>query len=245
MDEVTLQFIEDYFQGNLSEADKVKFEDRQKNDPDFKESIALFQTSRAVIKANYRDQLIGDTQKLMEDFEKNNKRILPIRRFISLAAVLIIFVVAVWSYRQFVSSPSPSRLYATHFELPSPPNVRSQEVAEDQLWTQAVRSYETGDYTQSINSLNNLLKKEGYLLKDRANFYLGISHLLIDEPQKGIQALEKIQISSSYFQQSLWYIALGHLKNENREQAKRALENIANRNGHYKQALSKELLEQI
>lgn len=242
--------IESYLQESLSKTDRLAFEKRLAEDPDFAEEFSLHKQGRQLIQLSGREALMQRLDSRFESAKQQEGKVIPLyqRRSLQVAAAVLLIIVAGFWVMNNLNSSSPEQLFANYMENPKTSEVRDVFVPEQQsAWNKAISAFEGEDFAQATPILETLLEDLEFVKQSggQASLYLGISYLNLGEPSKAIEAFSGASSSSIYFDQIQWYRALAHLKANQLEEAKTALQQIVDTPSHYKQTQAKELLEKI
>ncbi|MEM6318316.1 MAG: tetratricopeptide repeat protein [Bacteroidota bacterium] len=244
MKKETLHKIVDYFRGKLSDKEKEDFIVRQKTEEAFAQEVEDYKIAEAIIKANHRDQLIADTQQMMQAYETKQPSFF-LHPIFKVAAAVALLIIALWGSKSWWSTPSADTLFAQYFELPQAPNLRGNIADTEQLWQRAMSAYTEENYPQAIQQLERITKNTSTNRTNSANFYLGLCYLMQNEYEPSLAAFKGVQPTSSYFQEALWYRALVNIKKGDLETAQQTLREIATMEGHFKRKVAAELLKKI
>ncbi len=239
MNTIDLKILDEYFSGSLDEDQRDQFENRLKNDVEFKK---LYEEYRELHRGIEYSNLKEAKEKLqaiesslpeidLDDTHSKEGRSLDLKRsyvWKMAAAVLVIAVssVLVINYQQ----SQPEALYAKYFE-PYPNEYvhakRGDESTDVQL-LQAFQAYDRGEYDAAIADFKVLLEEDNENLM--VLFYLGNAQLAAEEGAACIITLERfLEISQDDFiNEAKWYLAMGYLKEGRKEEAKRLFHDIEN-----------------
>ncbi|MEM6963452.1 MAG: hypothetical protein AAF573_01720 [Bacteroidota bacterium] len=247
MKEKDLDLIEKYYNNQLTDEERSDFEDRKVKDSDFALSVELFEVSKAVIQNNHRDRLLANAQSYMDEYESSTNRRIPffLNRRLQIAAVMLLLVAAIFLIRNNLSSPTPERLFAQHFEVPSATNARSTNSSVDKIWEQAATAYNEAAYPEAIQLMQDLVKNDSLNFRDRVYFHLGLSQIINDDLEDGIKSLDQVSKVSSYAQQAQWYAAMAYLKAADIPNTTMLLQEISNSKNHYKRKVAEEILLEL
>ena len=213
-----LETIERYINGTMASEELKAFELKLSSDSEFKTQVE-----------DIRILLTGiETQSLKEQMDEFHNEIsqsnlqprdtkiryLNIRKW-AVAAVIILSAGGFWFFNQ---NPN-EKLYSDHF-YPDPglPTTMSNSTNYD--FYDAMVNYKQGEYKIALQKWEALDKKN-----DTVNYYIGVSHLALENQEKAITYLEK-SLQNTQFglaNDAYFYLGLAHLKNNNRDLAKQNL----------------------
>jgi tetratricopeptide (TPR) repeat protein len=113
-----------------------------------------------------------------------------------------------------------------------------------QRFQQGMKDYVQRNYAGAIGPLQEAVRLDADL--QPALFYLGISHLIIDQPDEAIAQLSKLtrMEASPYTEESHWYLAKAYLKKRDLGSAQKELEAVVTLNGPHL-AEARQALEMI
>lgn len=128
---------------------------------------------------------------------------------------------------------------ASSFEAPQDAGAAfdatdAYKLRTDDLFKKGIKEYKNKKYTAAISHFENCRDKP------EAQFYMGVSYFLLDNPHLALKNLDKyIQTNqATYREASYWYSGLSHLKLENKTAAKQAFEKVLPFKGEFeKQAV--------
>jgi len=169
-------------------------------------------------------------------------RRLSIGRIMSIAATLLLLVVAGWWVLDAGSSSNPGDLYA---EYASPYRVTmvSRDASDATLVQAAQSAYQDADYGTAYASFNKLSEQDP--TATQFQFYAGVSALLDKNAAQAIPLFERLlaQEDHLFVEQSRWYLALAHLQKGDSASAKTYLSDI--KTGAFKFEEAGELLGKL
>lgn len=234
-----------YFDGSLSEEEKVVFNQFLEEDDEFKSQFLLEKDVQAVIREENR---IGLKKKLQrfeterETVSTGNKR--TWWKPLSIAASIILLLGASWLLFNSNAFNGQEQLFANNYE--KYPNtvytITRSDVSDDSLERMAFEAYETNNYDAAIEYLLDLKEKTRL---DYVDFYLGQSYLANENYLKAIDRFQEIiEINSEFKQEAYWYAALANLKLDQNKEAKQLLEELV-QNKKYKFKEASELLKKL
>lgn len=153
------------------------------------------------------------------------------------ASIVVMLPLGYWL---FFSQPSTEKLFADHFEAYQNLNTFR---GEEQPIDKAMDLYSSGRYPEAINAMENALANDAYNLP-QYYFYLGVSYLANNNPDKALTYFQKtVATDSDFKQQANWYMALTYLKKKDKTQAKKIFNEISSSQGAYKQKEATEILK--
>jgi tetratricopeptide (TPR) repeat protein len=140
------------------------------------------------------------------------------------------------------SKPTPEKLFSEHFQTYQSISTFG---GEEQPMDKAMDFYNSGRYAEAINAMEAALVNDAYNLS-QYHFYLGVSYLANNNPDKAIANFRKtLSADNDFVQQSKWYLALAFLKKGDKEETKKLLQEISSMNAAYKQKEAAEILKDL
>lgn len=247
--------IDDYLDNLMSEEEKKSFEIEMQENKALAKQLAVAKEINQTIGLEGKFQEFQKTIHTLNQrhFQNNQKEtpkqeatirsINPRRRFLAIAAAVIVLVVSsvlIWNVLQS-ESPSSSELFAANYE----PYTIGQRSGNDDLTEvekAAFENYADGNYKTAILNFQILVTQnptnETYLLG------LGSAYLSTQQTINAIKIFDLINDSSINYQAAQWYLALAYLQNDEVETAKKTLEALAQGERTYA-IKAKELLKQL
>lgn len=243
--------LEKYLAGELSKAEKTDLEKKLVENKNLQEELNLLKESFLFINLagdlEMKQKFQAIASEVEKPIEKTPQPIFHKTKWAwGIAASVLVLFAAVFLWTS--TKPSPSQLFANHFESYRAPIItRNSQANSNDLWTEAGIFYQNKNYEQAILSFDKIAKNQGsraYL----AHFYLGMIYLSKEnaESEKAIHHFKTVLKSKNdYHQQSNWYLALAYLKMEKTELAKNIFETISQDPNHYKQKTAQEILSRL
>ncbi|KOF03228.1 hypothetical protein OB69_07950 [Roseivirga seohaensis subsp. aquiponti] len=226
MNERDYQLIEDYLNGSLKASEKAEVEARLMQDNAFAKILAQQQDLLAVVDKKVEDDLrlllAKEEAKLSNNVtNKVSSPTIPISRWLSVAAAVVVLITVGWLLFRNESSPNGSTLFAENFTAYTniiAPNRRGEN--DESRLSLAFLAYDNKQYQKAIADFETL---KSDTLKSELTFYIGVSYLAINEIEKGIITLKDDAIDSKFAMEKQWYLALAYLKKNDIDAAKIAL----------------------
>ncbi|MFK8005214.1 MAG: tol-pal system YbgF family protein [Saprospiraceae bacterium] len=224
------ELIDQFLQKKLQGQELTDFMKKLNTDDSFAEEV---ESQRVVAKGiehegtkELRQRLKKIHQKVRDEQERksNAKRIIiPYRRWIAAAAVVLLIVIG---FNFWNSSSSNQELYSKYYQAYVPNFTTRADALTGKI--KAENAYRAGNYKNAIVLLEEL---EGEEANDsRVLLGLGNASLNIDEYQSAIVQFNKIIQNNDelYLDQAKWYLALTYIKNGKIEESKSWLRQLAN-----------------
>lgn len=187
-----IDYIDRYFRGELTGAEKVAFEERCVNDLSFAEAVAFYITARQTVRSALQDQQREQFSELYQELAQRQRPPALLRRlrpYIAAAAACLLIVFG-WVY--FFSGKSPEQLAENYIQS----DLQSLSVTmggqADSL-QQGLAAFNKGDYAEAEKIFGSLTRQP---VPDADAFrYLGIVYLVTGRYDRALQQFETL---SSY-----------------------------------------------
>ncbi len=247
--EQTIERIEQYLHGELSDTDRRSFEAQMNSDPSLQQEVELHRgISEAVTDRKVR-ALEQQLHRINKEYQERSgaKTVAFNPRLLVAASILVIFIVsAVLLYTVEFKTVTHQTLYTEHFEAyPLYQVKRSVDDTEDKILQEANRFYQEKAYGAALEQYQTILDMD----PDRIDltFYTGICLLSLDKTEEAKAAFHRIiqHKDNLFVNQSKWYLALAHLKLNQIDASQKVLNDLqASDTGKYGK-LSVNLLEEL
>ena len=228
--------IEQYLAGELKGAALADFEQQLNVDPSLQKEIELHAKVAATLKGEKVHELRSVITSVDQNWQAPQARRIPMRWVMGIAASLALLITAIFLFRP---QQDP---FVAYFEV-YPTTFLTRYDTTNQMILAATQAYNDGSYKDAITQLENLIQTNSNDL--RYPFYLGLSHLASEAPDKAIPYLTQVaeEPGNLLQEQARWYQALAYLRVGKSEQAKFILELIEADDFKGKEA--KELLRKL
>ena len=178
MNEADLQLIDQYLSGGLTPAEVQKMETRLAEDQEFARFFAQYQQQNNYL--DYRakggllpDQLDSLAREFWQDapstvpaaaeaesISSQTARIRRLRRYYSIAATVVLLLIAGWWLSRGNPAIDGPSLYASQMEIPRIDNsLRGETDPADSLYQAAVTAYNAADYNQARPLMDRYLEE--------------------------------------------------------------------------------------
>jgi tetratricopeptide (TPR) repeat protein len=232
------ELIANYFLGNLTQEEQLKFEHLMQTNSDFKKDVEFQRDIKDAIFRHERQNLKHRLQRVEKTIISKNTN--KIRWFVA-AAVLVSLSVG---YYFLKSSYTNTELYAMYFEPAQNiihPIVR--DGVEDNVETKAFVAYQKKDYKLAAQLFDMVFQV------NNTSEILFYEALCLMELNKIDQAIEKFEAHKKYTDllsnKTNWYLALAYIKQNNIEKAKGILNLIIKNQESYNIEKAKELFKKL
>ncbi|MDN5200269.1 tetratricopeptide repeat protein [Fulvivirgaceae bacterium BMA10] len=231
-----------YLRGQMDEKDRMAFEEKLNNDPEFAKQVDLDKVLLEGMQLHYKSSLKQRLRDLDKSVSLNKRNFSLFYKSISIAAgISLIFVVV---YMLFLQGPNTEKLYGTYFK-PYYNIADGYERSGDANTSEdPFKLYEQGAYKQASEVFETLLEtnKDDYMLI----FYNGLSYLNSGNASQAIGHLASVadQSELAIHEPAIWYLGLAYLKENQLEEAKEVFQNIVETEKSY-QHQAKEILREL
>lgn len=200
--------IDRYFEGRLSDQDKLEFK-KQLKDPDFK---ADFFFHKDMAEALHRDHQDPALKKIFQEREKKIKDRFRIRRQLAMAASVLVLIVAGTLILPRVLGEEDSNLHSSIFSLKETPDAESgtksaEVITPDENPNRAcIDQYFTKDFSGAISCFQNRLNTNPENIQ--AQYFLGHCYFAEKNYTAAIQQFDTIlkdtEIETNFKQEVVW-----------------------------------------
>lgn len=225
--------IDDYILGRLPAEEREAFDMLIRQNPDLKKEVDHLKLIRKGITQHQR-------QVLKKHLQQMEPAASGFKWWYAAAALIPLIALCIW---YFYPASGESVYYAYYTTYPNyEAGISRNETGSSDNRALAFQLYEKGQFKAAIQQLQTIIDENPE--DSPALFYLGLSYLETDSPEKAIPHLKALaeKTSSDYQEAALWYYALAHLKLDNKSEAVNAfsqLENSKTYQGKAKKILSK------
>lgn len=243
MNEEDLLLIQKSIEGDLTEAEKITFEEKLQQSEEFSKEVKLQKEILAHTEAHLRSkrkvEMLADFRSISE--EESTKTI-PVWRYFLYAAAAVIIIIGLFSI--FNISPSgTSEIYAAYYK-PYDGVVNTR--GTDSEVFKGITLYQQGNYQQALNLI--LQSEEIPEITDgQKNLLIANCLLNLDQAGKSIEYLNQISKDENQLitENTKWYLAMSYLALDNLKAAREQLENLSNSQSAYAKKSSQLLEENI
>jgi hypothetical protein len=229
----TLEYIDNYFQQNFTEAEKKIFESRCESDKAFAEEVAFYVTSRGILK----DELLLQKQSQWKMKETNKsgdlfsirsiKKITGAKWIYAAAACLLL---AFGTYF-FERSSSPSSLADNYIQNNFSRLSLTMDGSKDSMQT-GIADYNNAQYNKALPMFEGVYKSHPE--NSDALKYAGIVYLVTKDYDNALQKFDELANTKGLFSNSGMFLKAVTLLHRNKEgdkaEAKQLLQQVKDQN---------------
>ncbi|MGB5700831.1 tetratricopeptide repeat protein [Muriicola sp.] len=233
-----------YFEGTLTDKEKLVFDLLLEEDPEFREQLTFEEDVKQVIREKERKVL----KKKLQGFETSAPQAAaprkPFWRPLQIAASLALLFAIGWYFYSVGSADKMEVLYTANYEkYPNTVYSMTRGQGEDtSLERLAFEAYETNETKSALRNFQEL-KAKGQI--PYADFYLAQVYLANGDTPEALESFKEVIGSNGNFKrESLWYAALCYVKLERPKEAIPLLESLI-MDGSYRKDKAKVLLDQL
>ncbi len=170
--------------------------------------------------------LEGYTQHSDEIYtSSSNSKASKFKWFYLAAATLLLLITAI-AFIGYKNANQPAETFAEFYQKPQW-DIQSRGENESDQYTQAIQTYNQGNYAAALNAFVELIKIHPE--DNRLRLYKGIAELEDGNLSQAEDELQTVRINSDiYFQEASWYLALLKVKTEEKTEAIQLVDELLN-----------------
>ncbi len=217
-DQEAQDFMDNYLMGRLENEQLDTFNERLKNDPEFRKMVEEQKTIvRGVEEHNLSEALDGYHAEIVEEPKK--RRLTP-GLFALAASVLLLIGVSTWAI--FFTGNSPQKVFAENFK-PDPGLPTTMGTASQYEFYTGMVSYKRKEYTDAISRWLPLYAANPK--NDTLVYFLGVANLANGNARQAENYLKSAtdRTESTFYEDIQYYLALAYLKENKIKQARETL----------------------
>ena len=238
-EETTLRF-ENYLEGNLSKEERIAFENKLKQEPEFSADFKTYKEIGDVLEHQFSEERIDfkrDLEKTSDAFfsseiatqqTKEETKVIKFRPWKYSMAASIALLVGFFLFQQFDGPDVDDYYFNESISL-------TQRSSDDTLLKQAETSFNNKSYTEAITHFDALLKNDAENVE--LQFYKALSYdanLQFDEADA---LFGRIATGNSVYKyKAIYYAAISQWKRDNIDKAKELLKTIPEDAAEYEKA---------
>ncbi len=235
--------IEKYLDRELSEQEREQFEQNLKTDKELARELKLHQAIRETIGDEEMADLTNKLNKITNDYHKKETIHRKIKQLViyTSGAALIIFLITIISICN--KSYTNEELFDQHYEhYDAGTRTRGKEKNTTEIFTNALRTYDNGQYTQAIEQFKQIPETSIYFTPKE--FYTALSFMELKNYTEAIKHFEMAvkDEQNVYHDNAVWYCGLCYLKTNQTQKAKQKFQSLNNSCPFY-QKKSEEILK--
>lgn len=241
------ELIQKYYLKQLSDSEKIVFQNKLEKSATFKEEVALVGALQTTLAREEGDVL----KKILKQEEQKYSQVSQLKTnsksnnwYWLLVVIIMAFCAFLW-WKMYYSKPSnPQYIYAAYFEpYPNTLVMQDRNAQDTNTAQRAFQSYEAEQYQDAWGQFKQLAPSE----ESDIIFYQAITALAIKKYDNAIPLLQKVlkNPNSRYHQQAKWYLALSFLMDNQKETAILLLKEMDQSDKTYRQNEAHEILIKI
>lgn len=230
-EEENIELIDKYLRQEMTVAERTSFEKKLAADATLGKQLEL----QKDIAKGIEYHSLQNLKKSLRQTEATIGTPKPYKLYWKMVASFAI--IAVVGYLVFsLTSTSEQEIFEKYYDVyPNVVNPVSRSATD--VVRNDMRLYEAANYEEAINTFNQQLKsKPG---NDTLIFYLAQSYLALDDVDKAITNLNRVDSTSVFYEPAQWYKALALLKQKKPEKAGQQLDEILKSQSSYSNKASK------
>lgn len=243
-EELTI-LIENYLDGELSEQERQQFEQDLKTDKELAKELELHKIIREVVSdkemADLREKLDIIRKEYHEKEEIKRKR-KKIAVYSSGFLITILLITTLFLCNRSYTNDEVFNMYYEHYDAGTV--TRGEVKPTTEIFTNALRIYDNGQYIQSIEQFNQLTDTSTFYTSKE--FFTALSYMELKNYAEAIRHFETALSDKQniYHDSATWYCGLCYLKTNKTEKAKQKFQSLNGSCPLY-QKKSLEILEKI
>ena len=237
-----LEYIDDFFKGELDAEQRGLFEKRVMEDPDFADELAFYLSSVHTLRQGITKDRKDHFRTLFTNKSKSETRTIHLWPYMSAAAAIVLIIIGVIF---FYPNRSPNDIAQSYIDKNLATLSVMMNSTEDSV-QRGVRLYNENKFSEASQTFERILKNnpEEYKVME----YAGIVSLRLENYDNALTHFEQLSKATQLYANSGNFYKSLTLMKRNRpgdvQQAKALLTRIVNENSANEQA-ARELLKQL
>lgn len=239
----TLQYIDQYFTGELDDRQRLEFEKRCEDDRDFAGEVAAYISMRGALRQSLHDSKKKEFETLYREKSLNSepvqaepsKKVIPLLVYLSGIAATIFIVAGVYFYNR---EPDAQRLAETYITN----NLQNMSVtmgAEQDSLAIGINAYNEKNYKKAETMFKSLATSPSVAFESTK--YLGLVYLQTESYENALAQFQRLSEDQEAFANpGLFYKAVTLMKRSRGndvEEARKILQTVVqNKTAGYKEA---------
>lgn len=227
-----IELIERYLDGELTQEDEQRFEEKQAASEDFRAGVSFHRQLLGHVQAQQQLAIKTELRGMMN--ESKGSRVFFSWKILSVAAsILLISVIGVLQFQ----GPSHSQQLFNQYFDPYP--VMSIVRGNNTNSSNHLQLYAEGKYQQFIEKLTVSRTDQGERRTSQVQLALGNAYLAMAQPKHAVQALLQIEEGEDHYLDAQWYLALANLQQQQLETANEYLLKLSTEQSFYRSSAEK------
>lgn len=242
-EELTI-YIERYLDGELSDEEKLQFEQNLLSDKVLAKELKLHKVIRESIGNEELRDLRAQLNTLTNEYRKKESIIRRVKHTVLYAASVTIFVVfSVFYFHD--SKVSNDELFSKYYErFDFETATRGSTDTSTDIFTNALLNYEDGKYNEAIEQFEKIPDTSEYY--SSKEFVTGLSYMELKNYNNAIRRFESVIYDKRniFYYDAIWYCGLCYVKTNQTKKAKQIFIYLK-RNSSFYQEKSEEILKNL
>ena len=218
--------IEAYLLGELSEAERLAFEEEMQKDEALKAEVEQAEAVHKLVVQESRQELKSRLHEIREEGPPAKPLRSGFSRPLAIAATVVVLLVSAMALYFLLNNTSDEGLYAKYYE-PHPNMLTTMgEQNPDQSLILAMDQYDQGNYQAALEHFQDYPEDGPYSIQ--VKLYTGVSYLELDQPEEALVVFSSFDHNNQFLFNHLflWYEALTQLRLENYSACRKLLDQL-------------------
>lgn len=240
-EEITI-LIESYLDGELSEQERLQFEQELKTNKELANDLLIHQEIRNALGDEDLIDLREKLSIIREDYHRKEKKKKRFAIFASSSIIVIAFITTFFICNKSYTNDELYNMYYEHYDAGT--IVRGEVQPTKEIYTNALRTYDKGQYAEAIKLFEQIRDTSAFY--QPKEYYTALSYMELQNFDKALNHLEPLLKNnvSALHKNIIWFSGLCYLKTNQNEKAKQQFKYLSNSSSCFKQK-STEILEKI
>lgn len=243
-----LALLEKYVEGKMTARERAEFEKALVQDNDLINELKKYLLSKTAIEHASNERIKRQLDEIGTTLEQRHSQKTRWVTILLAAAGIALLIGLGWVMKRSFQHPrTHEEIFLSYYQRPGVYEMEYRGSGSDSsilIWNRAINCYASGEIQKAITEFEYLSSLPDLAFSSGVYFFLGISYLESDKPEKAIQAFKQVSTGSRYNLETQFYRALCLIKLDKQKDAADLLYTIKNNHGHpYRKKASKILKE--
>ncbi|OFX18540.1 MAG: hypothetical protein A2033_02440 [Bacteroidetes bacterium GWA2_31_9] len=240
-EEITI-LIESYLDGELSEQEKLQFEQELKTNKELANDLLIHQEIRNALGDEDLIDLREKLSIIRDDYHRKEKKKKLFTVYASSSIIVIAFITTFLFYNKSYTNDELYNMYYEHYDAET--ITRGEVKPTIEIFTNALRIYDKGKYAEAIKLFEQI--SDTSVFYQPKEYYTALSYMELQNFDKALNHIEPLlqNNKSSLRENIMWFSGLCYLKTNQNDKAKQQFKSLLNTSTYY-QKKSSEILEKI